>query len=253
MEAAFITPTSMLGDFATKSKYHLVLAHIYLENEAYRNFYKERVAAGDFVLLDNGAYELTEGLQVDELLECAFDLNPTAVFIPDYRFDTQKTKELALAARQKLQGHGWKLFGVPQGSNLEEVMDCYKWFKNQDWIDGFGIYEEIGEVTKLGRRWDFLAYLEQNDLVDENKYYHMLGMEEDISKIQYLSKYPWASGIDSAKAVVYGLYGIRLSSTGTTEEYPHRPKNYFNLPPTTVVLKDIIENNIQKVLSWCKG
>lgn len=253
MQAAFITPTSMLKFFATKSKYHLVLAHIYLEDEEYRNFYKERVAAGDFVLLDNSAYELKVGLNVDILLQCALDLNPTAVFLPDSRFDTEATKKLALEAKEKLSGHGWKLFGVPQGSDLKEIIDCYTWFKEQDWIDGFGIYEEIGEVAGLGDRNDFLNYLEEQHLVDESKYYHLLGMEEDIAKISQLAKHPWASGIDSAKAVVYGLFNIRLSESGTTEAYPHRPKDYFSLPIANLVIRDAIENNVKQVLSWCSN
>lgn len=253
MQAAFITPTSMLNFFATRSNYHLVLAHIYREDENYRNFYKERVAAGDFVLLDNSAYELTVGLNVDILLECALDLNPTAVFLPDSRFDSEETKKLALEAKEKLQGHGWKLFGVPQGSDLKEIIDCYTWFKEQDWIDGFGIYEEIGEVAGLGWRNDFLDYLEQQNLVDGTKYYHLLGMEEDIAQIRHLATHHWVSGIDSAKAVVYGLFNIRLSESGTTEDYPHRPRGYFDLPEANFVIRDVIDNNISRVLEWCSN
>jgi len=252
MRAAFITPTPMLQEFATRSDYHLVLAHIYKEDAAYREFYKERVKAGDFVILDNSAYELQESVNVQVLLECALDLNPTAVFLPDSRFDKDRTIELAKQAKEVLSGHGWKLFGVPQGNDLQSILECYHWFGEQDWIDGFGLYEEIGQVAGLGIRKDFLAYVESHDHVYSNKHYHLLGMEEDLTQIENLASFTWVDGIDSAKAVVYGLYEIMLTPWGTDEAYPHRPKDFFTRK-VTPQNQDIIGQNILQVKRWALG
>lgn len=248
MKVAFITPTPMLEEFATRSQYHLVLAHIYEVDAEYRKFYKERVAAGDFVILDNSAYELQESVAVERLLQCALDLNPTAVFLPDCRFNTERTIELAEEAYKVLGGHSWKLFGVPQGNDLSSILKCYHWFANQTWIDGFGLYEEIGEVAGLGTRKDFLQYISEHDYIFSDKHYHLLGMEEDLTQIEALGKFPWVSGIDSAKAVVYGLSGIWLDATGTEEAYPHRPEGYFQISDRSQ--EDCIYNNISQVLEW---
>lgn len=252
MRVAFITPTPMLQQFATKSDYHLVLAHIYKEDAAYREFYKERVAAGDFVILDNSAYELQEAVNVQIILECAKDLNPTAVFLPDSRFDKDRTIALAREAKEVLSGHGWKLLGVPQGNDLRSILECYRWMGSQDWIDGFGLYEEIGEVAGLGIRKDFLAYLEEYRLVYPGKHYHMLGMEEDLTQIQALGSYRWVNGIDSAKAIVYSLNGILLLHDGTDVPYPHRPKDFFSRECPKDLIR-MTEHNIAQVKLWANA
>src|SRR5690606_30387063 len=115
MKVALITPTPLLNKFAVKSKYHLVLAHEYVKDEAYRQFYKERSKAGDYVMLDNGAYELGESIPIRELYDIASDLNPTAIFLPDARFQTERTMQLVTEALQFLHGSPWQLIGIPQG------------------------------------------------------------------------------------------------------------------------------------------
>jgi hypothetical protein len=251
MKVALITPTPLLKRFAT-TDYHLVLAHQYVHDEKYRKFYKERVISGDHVMLDNGAYELGQSIPIAKLVEMAEDLNPTAVYLPDARFNTEKTIQLMEEAIPKLKGRGWKLLGVPQGKSLEGVLECYQWILTNPDVDGFGIYEEIGEVTSLGRRWDFLDYLQTEKLVDKSMYYHMLGMEEDLRNIRHLAKYSFASGIDSCKPIAYGLWGIRFDEDlGPLAPYPHRQKGYFNIDETS--FGDIVNHNIQCTLKWARN
>lgn len=251
MKVALITPTAFLRRFAT-TDYHLVLAQQYMHDEKYRRFYKERVAAGDHVMLDNGAYELGQSIPTAKLIEIAEDLNPTAVYLPDARFDTAKTISLMEEALPKFKGRGWKLLGVPQGNSLEGVLECYQWILSNSDIDGFGIYEEVGEVTGLGRRWDFLDYLQKEKLVDDRLYYHMLGMEEDLVNIKHLARFKFVSGIDSAKPIAYGLWGIRFDEDlGPICPYPHRQKSYFNIEYTS--FGDIINHNIQCTLKWARN
>ena len=250
MKVALITPTPLLNKFAVRSPYHLVLAHEYTTDEAYRQFYKERSEAGDYVMLDNGAYELGESIPTRELYHIASDLNPTAIFLPDARFHTKRTMQLVTEALQFLYGSPWQLIGVPQGDNLESILECYDWLQRQSGVDGFGLYEEIGLVAGLGNRANFLRHLEETDRVDRSKYYHLLGMEEDMSMIEKLASFDWVSGIDSAKPIVYGLHGIRLLPDGPEAEYPHRPKGYFEISETQ--FEDIIVGNIEQTLNWAK-
>lgn len=251
MNVALITPTKLLPKYAVKSKYHLVLAHIYEQDAAYREFYKKRVRAGDFVILDNSAYELKAAVEVTRLIHCIEDLHPTAVFLPDVRFDKDATIRRAEEAHEWLRGYDCKLFAVPQGKDRASVLSCYTTLWQYPWIDGFGIYEEIGEVTGLGTRADFLQFMEDNGYVDGDKYYHMLGMEEDLTQLKRIGQFKWASGIDSCKPLVYGLYNISLGPDGTKEEYPHRPKGYFDIVETDY--HSVIEQNIAQVMSWAKA
>jgi hypothetical protein len=250
MKVAVISPTAFLEDYAAMSNYHLVLAHVYEEDMAYREFYKRAVKSGDFVMLDNSAYELGAAVSIEKLLDVIEDLQPTALFLPDVRFDMHATLKQAESAlkelSEKYSGEMMK-FAVPQGKNLEEVVACYRELQQMG-IDGFGLYEEIGQVAGFKNRPEFLAYMEREGLVDTNKYYHCLGMEEDTSLIKEIAKFDWVSGIDSAKPVVYGLYGIAFSEEGPMVPYPHRPEGYFGLSRTD--LDFVVRWNISMLQRW---
>lgn len=247
MKAALITPTPLLNKFATRSKYQFVLAHVYAHDPMYRAFYMERALAGDSIIVDNGAYEFGEAIDLTELIECARELHPDVIVLPDVRFDREKTLARTGAAMKQLKGLGKHLIGVPQGKNREDILECYKALTAMG-VDGYGLYEEIGDVAGLGTRTDFCQYLEDNGYVDETKYYHLLGMEEDLTQIADLAQFLWVDGIDSCKAIVYGLSGIELTAKGTDKAYPHRPKDYFSIAETRY--EAIIQNNITRVLGW---
>ncbi|MBT9168019.1 MAG: hypothetical protein DDT19_01364 [Syntrophomonadaceae bacterium] len=251
MNVALITPTKFLSKYSTKSKCQMVLVHIYEQDAAYREFYKERVSEGDFVILDNSAYELGEATAVSRLVHCIEDLHPTAVFLPDVRFDKGATIRRTEEAYKYLRGYGCKLFAVPQGKDLASVMSCYTTLRQYPWIDGFGISKATGKTTGFGTRTSFLQFMEDNGYVDDQKYYHMLGMEEDLTQLKRTGQFKWASSIDSCKPLVYGLYNILLGPDGTKEAYPSRPKGYFDIVETNY--HSAIEQNIGQVIFWAKG
>ena len=260
MKLAFITPTDLCETYATQSDYHLVLTHVYEADERYRNFYKGRVAAGDFVILDNSAYELGGSVSLDRLEDAAADLNPAAVFLPDTRFDMMKTLRDTEHALKVWEDAPWKKFAVPQGSNFQEVITCYQELLKLG-VDGFGFYEEIGEVCGLGTREEFLRCLEKLDeefegrLLPDGVHYHLLGGEEDVTSVKRLSKFSWVHGMDSAKAVVYGIYRIRFLETGAEKPYPHRPKNYFDIRMQDLSLyaHQVIQHNITTLKKWAQN
>ena len=247
MKCALITPSPLLERFANRSRYQFVLAHQYVNDPVYRAFYRKRAAAGDSIIVDNGAYEFGEAVQLANLIETCKELNPEVVVLPDVRFDSDATLKRTEASMSALQGLAKNLIGVPQGKNLDEIMSCYNSLTDLG-VDGFGLYEEIGRVAGLGERVDFLQHLEDNGYAWSDKYYHLLGMEEDLTQVEKLSQFLWVDGIDSCKAIVYGLYGIEIGPNGTKEEYPHRPKDYFTIAETEN--EELIHRNITQVLKW---
>ena len=70
MDAQFciITPISYL-DYAAWSQTHLVLAHLVDESEEYAEFYHQRSLFGEYIMMDNSAYELKEPYSPTKLLE----------------------------------------------------------------------------------------------------------------------------------------------------------------------------------------
>lgn len=253
MKVAIISPTPLLESLATRSAFHEALAHEYMVDAVYREFYKERVRLGDEVILDNGAYELGEAIPIEDLRWCIKDLNPMAVFLPDVRFDAKETQHRSTIAAEQLYDLAVKLWCVPQGNDLDSILDSYTYFAKQPWCSGFGLYEEIGQVAGLGWRSDFLQFLQERDLVKPSRWYHLLGMEEDLTRLKQLATFDWVDSIDSVKPIVYGLHGIDINSL-LTPKYPHRPPRYFKIGHESSKLDsnilDRIHDNISWVLEW---
>lgn len=82
MEFCIISPTTGLEKYAQLSKTHLVLAQ-YLYNVEYSKFYRTRRLAGDFIILDNGAYENTRPLDNFQYLNFIESLQPKVIVLPD--------------------------------------------------------------------------------------------------------------------------------------------------------------------------
>jgi hypothetical protein len=251
MQVALITPVPLLAEFASRSKYHLTLATEILDSLDYQNYYRYARKVGDYVMLDNCAYELGKSVSSLQLRECINLIDPNAMFLPDTRFNTKATLEQVKNYAPFFADGVLKLFAVPQGNSLQEVLFCYDELRKDPLIDGFGIYEEIGEVTGTGRRADFLRLLEATGRVDEHRTYHCLGMEEDVEQIKELAKFPWVMGVDSAKPIVYGIHGISLAKKGPLVPYPHRPKNYFE--HSDVQFRSVIHHNISMVQQWVQN
>lgn len=255
MEMCFIAPTPLLKDFATKSSTHLILAHIYAEDEEYRKFYQERIQAGDFVILDNSAYELGSSYGLGKLLSIASTLQPAAMFLPDVRFDYRETLQqvdTALVFIKQTTGIKSALYAVPQGNNQTEILYCYDRLLRIPEVAGIGLYEEIGKVAGLKNREEFLCLLEETGRIKKGIYYHLLGMEDQPADIQQLAKHEWVNSIDSVKPIAYGLYGIAFDAEkGSLVEYPHRQKDYFTRDAGW--FHEIIDLNCELTHKWANS
>lgn len=93
MEFCIISPTAGLERYAKLSRWHLVLAHV--DDPDYHLFYVERREAGDFLILDNGAYE-NEKPHLD--YELIGEYCPQVIVLPDYPLQPwKKTWHAAMA------------------------------------------------------------------------------------------------------------------------------------------------------------
>src|SRR5882724_8154116 len=79
MEFCVISPTSGLERYATRSKTHLVLAHLF--DGAYADFYLKQKNEGDVIILDNGTYE---NGQPHFTFDIVRRLKPQVVVLPDF-------------------------------------------------------------------------------------------------------------------------------------------------------------------------
>jgi hypothetical protein len=88
VEFCILSPIAGLERYSKLSRHHLVLPQI--TNPIYQNFYLERKAAGDHIILDNGAWE--GQLDRTRLLHCIELYSPDMVVLPDHLLqDWKKT------------------------------------------------------------------------------------------------------------------------------------------------------------------
>lgn len=126
---AFIAPTNYLHLVPEESKFHLLLAHL-MDNPKYTEFYRKRQLAGDFIIIDNGAFEKLIPMNVEEYYKIINDsgITPDVVVASDYPgepwektvnatmkfvqmydkyFDANKTNIMAVPQSEKGDWKGW--------------------------------------------------------------------------------------------------------------------------------------------------
>ena len=86
-----IAPTAYLQKYASQSNTHLVLAHLVDTDPIYAAFYRQLKVIGgnhenDFLIMDNGAFELGESYEPTKLIDLGFRCNADAIVLPDYPF-----------------------------------------------------------------------------------------------------------------------------------------------------------------------
>lgn len=250
MKVAFITPVNLMTAYAARGGLVFVLAHEYLRNNAYAQRVLDFKDAGLPIIMDNGAYEYGESVEKSDLVIVAKEIEPDLLVAPDIRFDMKATLDLAKATVQELGALSGKVLAVPQGADLKEVIVAYQALDQLEGVDGFGIYSEIGDVSGLGPRVQWLAYIARSNIVSREKYHHMLGMESNLHELKFLPQFTWVDSVDSCKPIVMGLNGVSVHDSHRVP-YPHRPTDYFNLKDNPY--HAVLEANVQTTVDWVKA
>lgn len=93
MEFCPIVPTSLLEEYATRSKWQMCLAPMCLKEPKYFDFYLKRRQAGDKVILDNGVYE-NAVVPWEEYQKLLIALAPTEFVVPDEKQNPEETSRM---------------------------------------------------------------------------------------------------------------------------------------------------------------
>lgn len=212
----FITPISYLEQFATYSKTHLVLAHLVDTNEQYAVFYKQRALFGDFIMMDNSAYELKEPYAPDKLIELGQKCGAHAIVLPDYPFQPgQKTVEAALQFIPQFKAAGFKTFFVPQSEkgDLEDYTETYYWASHNPDIDIIGMSilgmpNAIPYCDPAYARVVMTQILIDSGVFNFNVHHHYLGLNAGPAlEIPTLVRIGALDTIDSSGPVWAGILG----------------------------------------------
>jgi len=215
-----IAPTSYL-DFTSYSQTHLTLAHLVDSDPEYAEFYKQRAAFGDWIVMDNSAYELHTPYSPDKLIELAHMCGAQAVVLPDYPFAPgERTISAAQDLIPRIKDAGLQTFFVPQSESGETAdwIQSYEWAANNPDIDIIGM-SILGMPNAIP--WCDPAYarvvltnmLINFGLFNFDKHHHYLGLNSGPAlEIPSLIRMNALDTIDSSGPVWAGILGHAYST-----------------------------------------
>lgn len=156
MRTAPIVPIRYL-DVLEGQPYLMCLAQIALENEKYKEFYREQSKQGSFILLDNGAFE-GDQVSIDKLVQLAEYIQADELILIDTPKDYKKnlrTHQESYDAVQSLYGFAGQtkiqLMAVPHGETEKELLESAEKLVKMN-IDTLGVskiwLEQFGPIAR---------------------------------------------------------------------------------------------------------
>jgi hypothetical protein len=252
MKVALICPPALLERYGRLTHYHLVLPHL-LESKKYSDFYRERRANGDFIILDNGA---AEGLEYGprHLHRLAKEVEANEIVVPDTLGDYLDTISKAKAF-VPYADPDFKYMAVIQGSTMEEVLKCLYYITSAPdmmYITSLGLPRVLNTIDHHFRA--ILASTIIREGIHEKFQIHFLGYSKWIREVTSLANIaegheaphwdaPGFRGIDTSMPIYMGLAGRYILENN----YVERPDNYFDI---THDRYEQVMANINAFLIW---
>lgn len=214
-----IAPTAYLN-YADNSPFHLVLAHLVDTDEVYADYYLKKSKAGDFIILDNSAFELPEPYKPEKLIDLGRRVNADVIVLPDYPFSPgQRTIDAAKKFAPQFKDEGFKTFFAPQSKtgDYDDWFDTYCWGSESDLIDCIGmsilgIPNAIPHIAKPFARVVMAQKLIDAGAYNFEKYTHYLGLNSGPNlEIPSLINMNVMNSCDSSNPVWMGILGHRYS------------------------------------------
>lgn len=213
MEFCVISPTAGLEKYAVLSKTHLVLTPVYLKDKTYAEFYNKRRDAGDFIILDNGAYEGETMFHLDIMAR----LRPQVVVLPDFLLQPwRKTWHAAIAFLDLVYDRDWatgvEFLYIPQSlpGDLHGFIESYQEAVSDRRITWLGIPRAMAYAItdNLLARVEFARMVHRDH---PGLKLHAFGMVNgDIHELPYLAQ-AGVTSIDSSAPVWRGWHARSLT------------------------------------------
>ena len=247
MKTFVIPPVSQL-QLIDYGDHYFCLTQLYIKHAHYREFFKQKVADGKFVLLDNGIGDGTPITQ-DVLYEVTKDLMPSEVIPLDTLFDSRRTLENVFDFINRLRDDNLldkiDIFAVAQGNTFDEWIYCYKALLSIEEVKTIGmsklsipwVVSRSTKDTNIGRDRNVMYdFLKNSGLIQKSL--HMLG-SGGVDEYEHYKGDPFVRSSDSCVAVWSAMNGISFD-----ESYKRipTPKNYFDLEINEQAVALAIEN-----------
>jgi hypothetical protein len=260
-----IAPTAYCEEYASQSNTHLCLAHIAKYDEQYADFYRRMSDRGDYVICDNGAFELGHSYDPAYLVELGKKVGAKALVLPDYPGQSaQKTIDAANQYAAVFKDAGFDTFFVPQSEvgDLEDWVSSYVWGATNPEIDIIGISilnipNALPNIPAAYARVVMTQLLIDRDLFNFDKFHHYLGLNAAPSvEIPALIKMNALDTCDSSNPVWCGINNIKYDTTrfdhmGLSKPYLRHVS--FDEPLVRDCVFETIQHNVDVTLDIFKN
>lgn len=140
MKVGIIAPTSFLSKYCNTGLQYCY-ASLVLSNKSYCEFYRQRRIAGDTIIMDHSPSIPRKPIGSTLFWRAYWKVQPQYIVLPSEDFSCEKTIPLAIGY-QKEYKKICNTIGVPQGCNLDEVIECYKRIRRYSTVIGLPISME---------------------------------------------------------------------------------------------------------------
>jgi len=265
MKIAHESPISIFNEIQKVTDYDYALVHLFEESPEYLQKFKDAVAAGREVILDNSIFELEEAFDSEKFAHWIQELKPTWYIVPDALEDSVKTRANMLKwNRDWADRVPGKKIGVVQGRDYQEIKECYEYMAGLAYVDMIAISFDYSYFQKqfphpnkyvswmLGRV-QLLGRLLQDGVIDTQRPHHLLGcgLPQEFQFYRE-AKYNWIYSIDTSNPVVHGLKEIYYKDQGLWDKESQKLFTLINSEVTPKQM-EVIMHNVSRFRWFANG
>lgn len=263
MKISHESPLSLLRTSRTYNDYDYALVHLFDTEPAYYKFFKESLAMGRKVLLDNSIFELGTAFDPERYAHYIRTLRPTEYIIPDVLENTIGTMDSALDFVEKYPDLPGKKIGVVQGKSYSDLVECYEYMDNIIDVDKIAISFDYSYYLQrcphpnkwmgytLGRA-QTLTRLLKDGVINKDKPHHLLGCALPIEFMFYREGFDWIDSIDTSSPVVHGLLNIAYQPGGLVNKQSIKLVDLLNSVPNANQMR-MIKHNVMMFSTFVRG
>ena len=264
MKISHESPLCLLDRSRSYNDYDYALVHLFETEPTYYEFFKDSLAQGRHVLLDNSIFELGTAFDSDRYAHWIKELQPTEYIIPDVLENALGTMDNALEWKEKYSDLPGNKIGVVQGKSYEDLIQCYDYLDNVIGVDKIAIsfdYSYYLEVCPHPNKWmgyvlgrvQTLTRLLKDGVINTEKPHHLLGCALPIEFMFYRQGFEWLESLDTSSPIVHALLGVGYEPGGLDSKKSLKLIELLNTPEPSVATMHTIKHNIQYFRSYVHG
>ncbi len=267
IKIAHEAPKSIFKQIQEYTDYDYALVHLFEEDPEYLQKFKDALAAGREVILDNSIFELEEAFDADRFAYWINELKPTWYIVPDSLENVKKTMsnmaEWNIRYADKVPAECKKI-GVVQGKTYSQIINCYEYMVNMANVDMVAIsfdYSYFQEkfphpnkyVSWMLGRVQLLGRMVRDGVINPDVPHHLLGcgLPQEFQFYRE-AKYDWIYSLDTSNPVVHGLKEIYYKDQGLWDKESQKLFTMINSEVTEKQM-EVIRHNVSRFRWFANG